>query len=97
LLDPQRIIDVQWPEQVEDEFFVGIRVNGEDRPGMLNEITNSISVHSSTNIKSVNISSKGTLFEGTVILMVKNITHLNELVEKIKNIPGVFEVKRFEE
>lgn len=97
LLDPQRIIDVQWPEQIEDDFFVGIRINGEDKPGMLNEITNAISAYSNTNIKSVNISSKGTLFEGTVILMVKNITHLNELIEKIKSIPGVFEVKRFEE
>jgi RelA/SpoT family (p)ppGpp synthetase len=97
LSDPQRIIEVQWPEEVEDEFFVGIKINGEDRPGMLNEITNVISVHSNTNIKSVSISSKGALFEGTVILMVKNITHLNELIEKIKNITGVFEVKRFEE
>ena len=64
---------------------------------MLNEITNVISVYSNTNIKSVSIASKGSLFDGTVILMVKNITHLNELIEKIKNIEGVFEVKRFEE
>ncbi|HEY3251453.1 MAG TPA: bifunctional (p)ppGpp synthetase/guanosine-3',5'-bis(diphosphate) 3'-pyrophosphohydrolase [Ignavibacteria bacterium] len=97
LADPQRIIEVQWPEQVEDDFYVGIRINGEDRQGMLNEITNVISAHNNTNIKSVNISSKGTLFEGTVILMVKNITHYNELLEKIKSIAGVFEVKRFEE
>jgi GTP diphosphokinase / guanosine-3',5'-bis(diphosphate) 3'-diphosphatase len=97
LLDPQRIIDVQWPDEVEDEFFVGIKIHGEDRPAMLNEITNAISLSSNTNIKSVNIASKGTIFDGTVILMVKNITHLNELIEKIKNIQGVFEVKRFEE
>jgi RelA/SpoT family (p)ppGpp synthetase len=97
LSDPQRIIDVQWPEQVEDEFFVGIKISGEDRPGMLNEITNIISVYSNTNIKSVSIASKGSLFDGTVILMVKNITHLNELIEKIRHIEGVFEVKRFEE
>lgn len=97
LSDPQRIIDVQWPEEVEDEFFVGIKISGEDRPAMLNEITNVISVYSNTNIKSVSIASKGSLFDGTVILMVKNITHLNELIEKIKNIEGVFEVKRFEE
>jgi len=37
------------------------------------------------------------LFDGTVILVVKNINHLKELIEKIKNISGVFEVKRFEE
>ncbi len=97
LSDPQRIIDVQWPEQVEDEFFVGIRISGEDRPGMLNSITNVISGYSNTNIKSVSIASKGSLFDGTVILMVHNINHLNELIGKIKNIEGVFEVKRFEE
>lgn len=96
LSDPQRIIDVQWPEQVEDEF-VGIRISGEDRPGMLNSITNVISGYSNTNIKSVSIASKGSLFDGTVILMVHNINHLNELIGKIKNIEGVFEVKRFEE
>ena len=97
LSDPQRSIDVQWPEQVEDEFFVGIRISGEDRPGMLNSITNVISGYSNTNIKSVSIASKGSLFDGTVILMVHNINHLNELIGKIKNIEGVFEVKRFEE
>lgn len=97
LADPKRIIEVQWPEQIEDDFYVGIRINGEDRPGMLNEITNVISAHNNTNIKSVNIASKGALFEGTVILMVKNITHFNELLERIKSIGGVFEVKRFEE
>jgi guanosine-3',5'-bis(diphosphate) 3'-pyrophosphohydrolase len=97
LSDPQRLIDIQWPEHIEDEFFVGLKLSGEDRPGMLNEITKVISSYNNTNIKSVNISSRGTLFDGTVILVVKNINHLKELIEKIKNISGVFEVKRFEE
>lgn len=95
LMDPERIIDVQWPEETDEEFFVGIKVTGEDRPGMLNEITQVIASYHNTNIKSVNISSKGSTFEGTVILMVKNVTHLNELMSKIKNIGGVFDVRRF--
>jgi guanosine-3',5'-bis(diphosphate) 3'-pyrophosphohydrolase len=97
LMDPDRIIDVQWPEESEDEFFVGLRISGEDKPGMLNNITEVIASHHDTNIKSVNISSKGTTFEGTVILMVKNITHLNQLMEKIRNISSVFDVRRLEE
>lgn len=97
LMDPERIIDVQWPENMDDEFIVGLRIFGEDKPGMLNEITQSIASHYNTNIKSVNISSKGTMFEGTVILMVKNINHLNQLIDKIKIINGVFDVRRFEE
>ncbi len=95
--EPARLIEVQWPEEMEDEFFVGIKIFGEDRPAMLNEITNVISAHNNTNIKSVNIASKGTMFEGTVIFMVKNIAHLNDLVSRIQNISGVFEVRRFEE
>ena len=97
LMDPERIIDVQWPEESEDEFFVGIKINGEDKPGMLNEITEVIASHHNTNIKSVNISSRGSTFDGTVILMVKNISHLNQLIEKIKQVAGVFDVHRFEE
>jgi (p)ppGpp synthase/HD superfamily hydrolase len=97
LMDPDRLIDVQWPSETEDEFFVGIKIDGEDRPGMLNEITHVISTYENTNIRSVNISSKGATFEGTVILMVKNITHLNQLLDKIKQVSGVFEVRRFEE
>jgi GTP pyrophosphokinase/guanosine-3',5'-bis(diphosphate) 3'-pyrophosphohydrolase len=95
LMDPDRIIDVQWPEHTEDEFFVGIRISGEDKPGMLNEITQVIASHDNTNIKSVNISSKGSTFEGSVILMVKNVNHLNQLIGKIRNIGGVFDVRRF--
>jgi guanosine-3',5'-bis(diphosphate) 3'-pyrophosphohydrolase len=97
LEEPDRIIDVQWPEETEDEFFVGIRISGEDNPGMLNEITHVISSHDNTNIKSVNISSKGATFDGAVILMVKNINHLNQLIDKIKKLKGVFDVRRFEE
>ncbi len=95
LMDADRIIDVQWPEDSDDEFFVGLRISGEDKPGMLNEITQAISSQDNTNIKSVNISSKGSTFDGSVILMVKNVNHLNQLISKIKNLHGVFDVRRF--
>jgi len=97
LMDPERIIDVQWPAESEDEFFVGLKISGEDKPGMLNTITEVIASHHNTNIKSVNIASKGSLFEGSVILMVKNISQLNELIDKIRQISSVFDVRRFEE
>lgn len=95
LMDPDRIIDVQWPDNSDEEFLVGIKVSGEDKPGMLNEITQVIAAHDNTNIKSVNISSKGSTFDGSVILMVRNINQLNQLINKIKSIGGVFDVRRF--
>lgn len=95
LMDPERIIDVQWPEDSEEEFLVGIKISGEDKPGMLNEITQVIAAQDNTNIKSVNISSKGSTFDGSVILMVKNVNQLNQLINKIKSVGGVFDVRRF--
>ena len=95
LMDPDRIIDVQWPENSDEEFFVGIKISGEDKPGMLNEITQAIASQDNTNIRSVNISSKGSTFDGSVILMVKNVNQLNQLLNKIKSIGGVFDVRRF--
>jgi guanosine-3',5'-bis(diphosphate) 3'-pyrophosphohydrolase len=95
LMDPDRIIDVQWPENSDEEFLVGLKISGEDKPGMLNEITQAIASQDNTNIKSVNISSKGSTFDGSVILMVKNVNQLNQLINKIKSIGGVFDVRRF--
>lgn len=95
--DGDRIVDVNWPVTDGVEFIAGVRISGEDRPGMLNDITHVISSYLNTNIRSVNIDSKDSFFEGSIILYVRNIDHLNRLIDKIKKIDGVYTVDRFEE
>lgn len=92
-----RALDVNWEGSDGFEFMAGIRVTGEDRPGMLNDITHAILTYQSTNIRSVNISSQDSLFEGTVIVMVKHIEHLNRLIERLRKIRNVKNVERFEQ
>jgi len=92
-----RALDVNWDGSDGFEFMAGIRVTGEDRPGMLNDITHAILTYQSTNIRSVNISSQDSLFEGTVIVMVKHIEHLNRLMERLRKIRNVKNVERFEQ
>jgi GTP pyrophosphokinase len=74
-----------------------VRVTGEDRPGMLNDITHAILSYQNTNIRSVNIESKDSLFEGVITVMVKNIDHLNRLMERLRKVRNVKNVERFEE
>ena len=50
-----------------------------------------------TNIRSVNIDSRDSFFEGTFLLYVKDTDHLNRVMEKIRKIKGVTKVDRFEE
>ncbi|HVZ41277.1 MAG TPA: bifunctional (p)ppGpp synthetase/guanosine-3',5'-bis(diphosphate) 3'-pyrophosphohydrolase [Candidatus Kapabacteria bacterium] len=92
-----RALDVNWDGSDGFEFMAGIRVTGEDRPGMLNDITHAILTYQSTNIRSVNIASLDSLFEGTVMVMVKHIDHLNRLMERLRKIRNVRQVERFEQ
>lgn len=96
-MDPKRLIDVGWPSENGTLFVAGLKISGADRPGMLSDITHVVSSFMSTNIRSVNIDSKDSLFDGTIILYVKDTDHLNRLLEKIKKIKSVTRVERFEE
>jgi GTP diphosphokinase / guanosine-3',5'-bis(diphosphate) 3'-diphosphatase len=95
LAESARIVDVSWPPENGADFITGIHIGGEDRPALLSDITHVISTYQNTNIRSVNMDSKGSLFDGKVILYVKDTEHLARIIEKIKRIPGIQSVERF--
>lgn len=95
LVDPQRIVEVNWGDSSTGEFTGGIKIIGEDKPGVLNDITKTISKNFKVNIKSLNIFSKGSMFEGTLILVVENLTQLNAIIDKINAQEGIFIAERF--
>ena len=97
LKEPDRIIQINWNETEMGEFTEGIKIIGEDRPGILNEITKTISKNFNSNIKSVDIKTKSSMFEGTFILSIHNLKQLNQIIEKINNQEGVFSVTRYEQ
>ncbi len=97
LKEPERIIQINWNEKGPGEFTGGIKIIGEDRPGILNEITKTISKNFNSNIKSVDIKTKNSMFEGTLILSIQNLKQLNQIIDKINNQEGVFSVTRFEQ
>ena len=86
-----------WPSESGSTFVSGIRISGDDRNGMLNDVTHAISTYLNTNIRSVNIDSQDSIFEGTFIVDVKDTEHLSRLIEKIRRVNGVKRAERFEE
>ena len=96
-VESNRVVEVDWPVQSDVMFVSGITVSGRDRPGMLNDITQAIASYENTNIRSVNIDSSNSLFDGTFLLYIRDTGHLLRIVEKIKKIKGVTRVVRFEE
>ncbi len=94
--DSSKLVNVQWPETDNNLFVVGILVRGQDRPGILNDISHSIVTYQNTNIKSININTQGSSFEGGVSFYVQNLEHLNRIIERLKKISGITIVERFE-
>jgi len=94
--DSSKLVNVQWPETDDNLFIAGILIRGKDRPGILNDISHSIVTFQNTNIKSININTQDSSFEGNVAFYVQNLEHLNRIIERLKKISGVTSVERFE-
>jgi len=90
-----RLVNLSWAPHSAGVYQATIRVTGEDRSGMLQDITNAITGYRNTNIRSVNIDAFGSQFEGIITLYVENLDHLNEIFTRIKRIRGVRSVSRF--
>jgi GTP pyrophosphokinase len=94
----ERLIDVEWPSSDEGtDFLVGIRIYGEDRPGMISDLTHVISSYNNTNIRSFSIDTTDQMFDGKMTVYVKNTYHLSRLLEKLRHVRSVTSAERYEE
>jgi GTP pyrophosphokinase len=91
-----RLIPVQWPTTDASLFVAGITIVGEDVPGILKDISHSITSYQNTNIKTVNIAANNSMFKGTITLYVKNLDHLSRIIERLKKNKGIYTVERFD-
>ncbi|NTW63040.1 MAG: bifunctional (p)ppGpp synthetase/guanosine-3',5'-bis(diphosphate) 3'-pyrophosphohydrolase [Chlorobiaceae bacterium] len=93
LLKNERAVSVSWNKKVETDFLAGIRIVGEDRLGITNQITTVISKFD-TNIRSISLHAKDGMFTGTFMVYVRNIEKLATLMERLKKVNGIFTVER---
>jgi (p)ppGpp synthase/HD superfamily hydrolase len=94
---PDRIVPVEWSRQKDVQFITALRMVGEDRVGMVSDITTVISKNLKTNIRSITVDSEDGVFEGTVVLYVSDTEHLKRVIGRLQRIAGIHGVYRFEE
>ncbi len=92
--NPERLVPVDWQNLKGNEFVAAISIKGEDNPGILKDVSNSITNYKDTNIYSVNISTKEGLFHGIITVYVTDIGHLEHLIARLKKVRGVFSAER---
>jgi GTP pyrophosphokinase/guanosine-3',5'-bis(diphosphate) 3'-pyrophosphohydrolase len=49
-----------------------------------------------TNMKSINVSSEGGMFEGIVSAYVNDLKHLEKIIKKLERVEGIKTVMRYE-
>jgi len=91
-----RVVSVKWTKHKILAYLVRISINGYDRFGVYNNITNVISTELSVNIRTINLHSHDGIFEGNIDLYVHNTTDLNNLIMNLMKIKGVEGVHRIE-
>ena len=93
LLKSERVVSVSWNRKVETDFLAGIKIVGEDRLGIMNQLTTVISKFD-TNIRSISLNARDGMFVGTMMVYVRNSEKLSTLMDKLKKVPGIFTVER---
>ncbi len=92
--NPERLIPVDWPKTHDSSFIAAIALRGEDNPGILKDLSNSITNYKDTNIRSINIKTEEGFFSGYLTVYVDNLEHLNHLIARLKKVKGVYTAER---
>jgi GTP diphosphokinase / guanosine-3',5'-bis(diphosphate) 3'-diphosphatase len=92
-----RVVKAKWTNSKGDAFFQGvIKVTGYDEMGIVSNISDVISKDLKVNLRSLNVETADGMFEGLIKVYIKNIEHLNVLINKIQRVKGVLKVSRVE-
>ncbi|NEV93147.1 bifunctional (p)ppGpp synthetase/guanosine-3',5'-bis(diphosphate) 3'-pyrophosphohydrolase [Psychroflexus sp. YR1-1] len=89
-----RVLKARWIDSSQEEFSASIRLTGIDDLGLVSVITNEISRNLNVNILNIAFSSNDGVFEGKLVVKVKNISILTKLMERLEKIDGIDKVKR---
>ena len=91
-----RVVKTKWAKNKEISFLTGLKIVGMDDVGVVNKITNLISGELKINISALTIEAKEGLFEGNIRLYVHDKEELDELVQRLKDLPGIESVERYD-
>ncbi len=91
-----RVIPAKWVNAESFQNRVKIQIDGLDRLGMINDITQVITNSMNMDMKGLSISSNDGIFTGTIILEVQNKNQLEQTFTKLSEIKGVTKVQRLQ-
>ncbi|MFC2813042.1 MAG: RelA/SpoT family protein [Prevotella conceptionensis] len=89
-----RIVKARWSGKSAGQYSITIKVVGNDDLGIVNNITSIISKEEKIVMRSINIDSHDSLFDGTIVVQLEDVTKLESLMKKLRTVKGVKHVSR---
>jgi len=91
-----RVVKTKWAKNKEISFLTGLKITGLDDVGVIHKITNLISGELKINISAITVEAKEGIFEGNIRLYVHDKDELEGLLQNLRNLPGIQNVKRYD-
>ena len=92
----ERLIPVEWETGLNDrkEYNVEIEITGFDRRGLLNEVLQAVN-ETKTDISAVSgRTDRNKMVTITMSISILNVSHLQKVVDRIKQIHDLYAVRR---
>jgi GTP pyrophosphokinase len=91
-----KLVAAKWTQHKVLSYLAKIKLNGWDRFGVYNSITNTITKELNISMRTINLHGHDGIFNGTIDLYVHNTTDLNNLILNLMKLKGVDSVHRVE-
>jgi GTP pyrophosphokinase len=92
-----RVVQARWTDSKgTPRYETTIRITGTDDLGIVNKITDVISKDLKVSMRSIAVDSNDGMFEGKIVVYVKDTAHLKNLVEKLGRLKGILSASRME-
>ncbi len=91
-----KIVKAEWTKFKRQSYLTRLDLEGFDRLGIVNEVTNMISKGHNINMRSVKFDTHDGIFKGDLFLYIHNADDLHDLITRLKTIKGIENVTRVE-
>ena len=90
----EKVITAEWTKFKKQSYLTRLVLEGFDRLGIVNQVTNIISNENNINMRSVQFDTTDGIFKGELFLYIHNTDDLNNLISQLKKIKGIENVSR---
>lgn len=91
-----RVVKAKWNSLKQLAFLTGLKIIGIDEVGLINNLTKVISNDFKVNMRSITVDTDEGIFNGRIMIYVNDTKHLEDLIDRIKEVKGISDVVRFD-